>query len=512
MSAALNSSNARGRHIAFANRVEQCIAVDNEEDRERYGSRLSAANTTPRWGTRVQGRTASYFQHRSSSSEDDEAIGDDSSDDDDSKVLTFRSSRQTIYPPAQSPVLPTNDQHCTIAKLAPTVLKSSESLPVPSPPVIYSPEVQRSALPSEPTAGESSQHYSRPASQPMQGSAPPVVAGVQDSAPVKSSPLAHEPDNVRSSWSSFDSVSQEDLNSGLHGYGVSDDAGDYALNEPIVAPESSSEKAALPSANLNNGGQQSKTPPGVGVPAKSILKKTAQPDQSLHAVAAAVVTGSETDDTSESSSSGSTLSVSSSSESGNTLPLSSHAPSAASDALKAELESRGRPVARTSSGSSLDGRSASRQPSGGSAGSVSPTTFPDAAMYGSQGQPNRSPTKTRLKAEDAASLAEAQSLKGSGEDLMRPNPRLEDDAPSSRGAGPNTLSGVQGSHLIPSVPEDSSLTRLADPLPQFGERLQDASVLSQALEAVHTSCDVVRHCGRYVCMPCTDADFMDVGR
>lgn len=96
------------KHISFNHRVEQCIAVDSEEDERRYNF-----------------------------------SGSDEGDDED-EVLSFRSSPRTPHflsskPPAMTNHDPAQKEPHTIAKLAPTTLKSSEVLPAPSPAVVYSP-------------------------------------------------------------------------------------------------------------------------------------------------------------------------------------------------------------------------------------------------------------------------------------------------------------------------------------------------------------------------------------
>lgn len=134
-----SSSNINGveekRHISFNQRVDQCIAVDyqefsdddddgdeegddddNDSDGVEYGSRKNGANET---------------------SEDDSPSSDD-------EVLTMKSSPKTSpsWPlTSTGPLIssrgssPGSDHH-TIAKLAPTLLKTSETFPGPSPAVV----------------------------------------------------------------------------------------------------------------------------------------------------------------------------------------------------------------------------------------------------------------------------------------------------------------------------------------------------------------------------------------
>lgn len=108
-----SSSSEEKRHISFNHRVEQCIAVDVDE---------------------------SYNKSDQDSDDDDEY--DEASSEDD-EVLTMKSSPRT------SPSLPLtsstslssrnsspSSEHATIAKLAPTTLKTSEVYPAPSPAVV----------------------------------------------------------------------------------------------------------------------------------------------------------------------------------------------------------------------------------------------------------------------------------------------------------------------------------------------------------------------------------------
>jgi hypothetical protein len=93
------------KHISFNHFVEQCIAVDSDEEcplRRR-------------------------FSLTSESSDEDD-------DDDEDDVLTFRSSPRTASFAVSA--LSEREPH-TIVKLAPTTLKSSEVLPAPSPAVFY---------------------------------------------------------------------------------------------------------------------------------------------------------------------------------------------------------------------------------------------------------------------------------------------------------------------------------------------------------------------------------------
>lgn len=413
--------SGRRRHIAFANRVEQCIAVDSEEERERYTSRLAGANTTPGgWSSRMQNPRGSYF-HRSSSSEesegDEDAIDDgedDESSDDDSQVLTVRSSRPAMYTSQSSPQPPTSE-HFTIAKLAPTVLKSSEALPVPSPPVIYSPESRATQLPPEPSAPASHPHEQRFAS----GSQHP------SSAPYTSSPLVGRPVQSHSESSAdADSVERDQqVREEVRRYGIGDDDGDYDFDDSYLygTSPSSPKSAALPTAKAGGQGAsppKSGTPNKGATPSKSILKKTAA--AAADDASAETVTGSETDSVASgaSDSTGSSPASSVTEVAGSTpaFVTSSHGPPGASEPVKAERETRGRPVVRTSSGSSLDGRSASRNASLGSGGgsSVSPVVSTDHASAGATSSAASARGGRARSQEEDAQVAGDPSSNGSG--------------------------------------------------------------------------------------------------
>ncbi|CAO1618091.1 unnamed protein product [Parajaminaea phylloscopi] len=106
-------SSEEKRHISFNSRVDQCIAVDYpEEDAEEYGY-----------------SDGDY-------DEDSDATG---SSEEEGDLLTMRSSPKTqssglsISSRQSSPSV---EQHNTIAKLAPTLLKTSDTFPAPSPAVV----------------------------------------------------------------------------------------------------------------------------------------------------------------------------------------------------------------------------------------------------------------------------------------------------------------------------------------------------------------------------------------
>jgi hypothetical protein len=148
-----HGQNGRRRHIAFSNRVEQCIAVDSDEDRIRYVPRP----VRPSSRARPRRHSGSAFQ--ASSDDDDEEGGATSSEE---EALTFKTSRS---PPTSAayggyalhrsnsagssksrtgPESPLDGTlPFTIAKLAPTILKNSELLPSPSPAVVFTSESQR---------------------------------------------------------------------------------------------------------------------------------------------------------------------------------------------------------------------------------------------------------------------------------------------------------------------------------------------------------------------------------
>lgn len=134
------------KHISFSHRVEQCIAVDSEEERGSYGS---------------QGLLRPKVDMRTSSSIEEE----DDDDDEEEDVLTFRSSASRhpginvathryashsnhLLHPTDQPMsqsgssssaisFASSTEPHTIARMAPTTLKSSEVLPAPSPVVVY---------------------------------------------------------------------------------------------------------------------------------------------------------------------------------------------------------------------------------------------------------------------------------------------------------------------------------------------------------------------------------------
>ena len=136
------------RHIAFSHRVEQCIAVDSDEDRDRYNAPTTARSGLRggvSFGSKLQrqkGPGGSQFQHDSTSDDDDEDDSD-GSDEEEDQVLSIRSTRSASlghhnshrHHPSRAVTLPANEPY-TIAKLAPTILKGSEALPSPSPAIV----------------------------------------------------------------------------------------------------------------------------------------------------------------------------------------------------------------------------------------------------------------------------------------------------------------------------------------------------------------------------------------
>lgn len=116
------------KHISFNQRVDQCIAVDIDEEEEEEEGQEDEENDNS--------SDDLYDGDKHDGEEDDE---DTPSSDE--EVLTMRSSPRsspawplTTHPSSQgsSP----NLEHQTIAKLAPTMLKTSDTYPAPSPQVV----------------------------------------------------------------------------------------------------------------------------------------------------------------------------------------------------------------------------------------------------------------------------------------------------------------------------------------------------------------------------------------
>lgn len=155
------------KHISFSHRVEQCIAVDSEEERSSYVNKNQFCLPT-RAGAAVIGSNVL----------DD----DDDDDDDEDDLLTFRSSAprqaglhavsqrylssstgasliEPYGPSAGTSTLLSSSsasEPFTIARMAPTTLKSSEVLPAPSPVVVYDRDLPSVGLNSQ------SSSYARP--------------------------------------------------------------------------------------------------------------------------------------------------------------------------------------------------------------------------------------------------------------------------------------------------------------------------------------------------------------
>lgn len=138
-----SSSNINGieekRHISFNQRVDQCIAVDYQEfsDEEEEGDDEGNEGDDVDEGDSDGGEYDLRKTGANETSEDDSPSSDD-------EVLTMKSSPKTSpsWPlTSTTPLIssrgssPGSDHH-TIAKLAPTLLKTSETFPGPSPAVV----------------------------------------------------------------------------------------------------------------------------------------------------------------------------------------------------------------------------------------------------------------------------------------------------------------------------------------------------------------------------------------
>lgn len=143
------------RHISFNHRVEQCIAVDSQDEARRRPTSSLAVGTS-----------------RSSSDEEDE----------DDEVLTFKSSNARLTAgghPGQSHSKAWEPH--TIARLGPTTLKNIEAYPAPSPIVVYPSDPAIASATSGPPGGynQTKHLYGQQAQQTAQQSATSSQTGAQ---------------------------------------------------------------------------------------------------------------------------------------------------------------------------------------------------------------------------------------------------------------------------------------------------------------------------------------------
>ena len=121
------------RHISFNQRVDQCIAVDVEEDDEEDEEEEEEEEEEE---DIENGETYSDYDGRKRDDEDEDTPSSDE------EVLTMRSSPRTstAWPLTTNAASSQNSlnsfEHQTIAKLAPTMLKTSDTYPAPSPQVV----------------------------------------------------------------------------------------------------------------------------------------------------------------------------------------------------------------------------------------------------------------------------------------------------------------------------------------------------------------------------------------
>lgn len=165
---ATSSVEQEKRHISFNQRVEQCISIDIDEhdydddeddDEEDYDD-----------DDEMNGNSSDEDNHKDENSSDD---------DDDEQILTMKASPRmspslpltstssSLHSSRNSSPGPINSDHHTIAKLAPTLLKTTGNFPSPSPAVVdpsgiaenrsHSPSPQNSSPSATPGGSGSSQ-------------------------------------------------------------------------------------------------------------------------------------------------------------------------------------------------------------------------------------------------------------------------------------------------------------------------------------------------------------------
>ncbi|CEH13661.1 Protein of unknown function DUF1752, fungi [Ceraceosorus bombacis] len=140
-SAASSIAPEEKRHISFNQRVEQCISVDVEEIEYDDEEEEEDEEEDDEDDTYNASKAALQAQSTQSSRPDGrEGDTEEGSEDD---VLTMRSSPRhspswplTSTSGASSRVSSPGAEHHTIAKLAPTMLKTSDTFPLPSAPVV----------------------------------------------------------------------------------------------------------------------------------------------------------------------------------------------------------------------------------------------------------------------------------------------------------------------------------------------------------------------------------------
>ena len=376
------NKHGRRKHIAFSHRVEQCIAVDSDEDRERYSSKTQSATGTPKWGSKLQRakpRHGSYFEN-ADMSESEESDSGNSSEEEEDNVLTFKSSRAhagSHHSPLGGPTSPSTEPY-TIFKLAPTILKGSESLPSPSPAVVFTgaaddaiddadEDEEDTATSITPKAEERSTSPPRPnmlyAQQVMAGGRRHVIIP-SDASTVKSGAIWDGEDEDYSSVGAEYSV----------GAGISGQDGDFALSDAAYSmgdmPSSVSGSSSLyasydPIPRGHYAAQVGRSPP------TPTINLAEEPSLDLQRpLSPPALPGQQKSQPGKSilkpyNRAPSDSSISSQSNTPSPVATSPSIPQAIS--TEDEYEARGRPISLGSSTSSLDARS--RTASGGTAGS-----------------------------------------------------------------------------------------------------------------------------------------------
>jgi len=386
-------STGRRRHIAFSNRVEQCIAVDSDEDRERYNTAAATATSKAagKFGSklqRIRNHAGSYFQRSSSEESSEESTSDEEEEE---TLLTFRSSRSpstsTAYtgfaayapphPPAPVVIADHPYGNYTIAKLAPTLLKNSELLPSPSPAVVYSPQTNTISLPDvdvetkhytypEPVAQQPSIRYAYP--QQQEAGARRHTVQATPAEPIQPSISSHI-DSPTQFLVEQDEYTSHDTNDYAALGGISGQDADFSLSDAAystgdVAMSGSMYASYDPVPRGHYAAQSQKAtqaPPTIVTKPNSPTKTTVSVQPARSILKAKGKSSSESLDSAPTSPIISTQSVT----------LNQTQVLTADD----EYESRGRSLSRGSSTSSLDARSASRNVSASSAGSSSPSPY-----------------------------------------------------------------------------------------------------------------------------------------
>ncbi|UZJ56648.1 hypothetical protein CBS101457_005968 [Exobasidium rhododendri] len=248
------------KHISFNQRVEQCISVDVEEEEEEE-----------------EEEDDNYSDGLYDGSKRDREEEDDDTPSSDEEVLTMRSSPRTspawpLTSNASSQGSSPSLEHQTIAKLAPTMLKTTDVFPAPSPQVV-DPTGFTGMYNTAPSGVETSLHSNSQSTVSCQPQAYQYGGGSED-----------EEGHSQTRYSQWDA--DDDFNGDFDYFNGPDMSDNYEQTHPIDVSNVPKDEVASklgshppspnPSSNQENGSEGQSSVEATSAP-RSILKKRSAP-------------------------------------------------------------------------------------------------------------------------------------------------------------------------------------------------------------------------------------------